>query len=223
MPKTPEPPVLQEGTITKLQVQHRNPERVSVYLGDAFAFGLHQDLLLAFGLHRGRVLTVAEQEKMLAADAVLVAKARALHYLSHRPRTQQEIRRKLQEKGTPPEAIEPVLARLEELGYLDDAAFARQYVAARFRNRGYGPQRLRRDLWQKGVAPALIDVALAEMLDEDETYAKALAQAEKRWPRLAREADPRKRRKKLSDFLLRRGFSFDTIRRVLDALAARAE
>lgn len=211
----------QEGRITALRVQQKNPERVSVYLDGRFAFGLYQDVVLSHGLRKGQVLSVAEQEALLAADAVLVAKAKALSYLAYRARSRFEVRRKLLRGGFDEAVVAQVLDRLEELGYLDDAAYARAYAQGRFETGGYGPQRVRSDLMRRGVARAVIDRVLADVFSEqDDILETARAQAERRWARLAGEEDPRKRRKKLYDFLLRRGFSYDTIRRVADELEA---
>ncbi|WP_456428377.1 RecX family transcriptional regulator [Rhodocaloribacter sp.] len=210
---------LPAGVVTRLVAQKKDPDRVSVFLDGAFAFGVHVDVALAFGLAPGRALTEAECEEILAADAVFRAKSAAFHYLAYRARTEREVRRKLSGKGFEEGVIDEVVGRLHTLGYLDDEAYARTYVRARFAGRGYGPQRIRAELLRRGVDRAHIDAALDELLDEDDVVARARRHAAKRWPRLAAEPDPRKRRKKLTDFLVRRGFSFDVVRRVVDELA----
>jgi regulatory protein len=218
-PTEPAARPLQPGTITRLAAQKKHPDRVSVFLDGAFAFGVAQDLVLEYGLARGRHLSVALQKQLIEADQVLRAKALALGYLAGRARTEHEVRQKLQRHAYGPEVADRVVERLHALGYLDDAAYAQAYVRARFRNRGYGPKRLRSDLMRRGVARSHIDAALDEQLDQDDLDAAARAHAEKRWARLAGEPDPRKRKKKLADYLLRRGFSYDTVRRMVDALA----
>lgn len=208
------------GTITKMKVQRKNPERMSVFLDGAFAFGVYQDVVLEFGLQVGRRLSVEEQEQILAADQLRVAKAMALHYLAHRDRTVQEVRRRLQRRGFDEAVITDTVERLQELGYLDDAAYARTYVQGRFRNRGYGPVRIRSELLRRGVARDLAEEAVQALVEEEDLLEEARRHARKRWPRLAREPDPYKRRQKLSNYLLRRGFSYDTVRRVVDELEA---
>lgn len=198
--------------------QQKNPNRVSVFIDEAFAFGVHVDLIVEFGMHKGQALTVTVQEQMVAADRVRAARVVALAYLGYSPRTEREVRQKLIRSDFDEAVAEDTVVRLRELGYLDDAAYARSYVEARFRNKGYGPGRLRSDLMRRGIASALIDAALDEMIEQDDVLEAARRHAEKRWPRLAAEADPRKRRKKLSDYLVRRGFSFDIVRSVIDEL-----
>ena len=209
---------LRAGMVTRLVGQQKNPNRVSVFIDEAFAFGVHVDLVVEFGLHKGQALSVEAQQQMVAADRVRAAREVALVYLGYSPRTEREVRQKLLRSDFDEAVAEDTIARLRELGYLDDAAYARSYVEARFRNKGFGPGRLRSDLMRRGVAAAHIDAALDEMIEQDDVVEAARRHAEKRWPRLAAEADARKRRKKLSDYLVRRGFSYDIARRVIDEL-----
>lgn len=211
-------PSLQAGTITRLAGQKKNPQRVSIFVDGTFAFGVHVDLVVEFGLQKGRFIDVEEQQKAITADRVRAANETALAYLGHKARTEQEVRRKLSRSGYDEAVIERSVDRLRELGYLDDAAYARAYVQARFRNRRYGPKRLRADLFKRGVAARHIDAVLDELVGQEDMLEAARGHAEKRWPRLAREADPYKRRKKLSDYLVRRGFSYDIARRVVEEM-----
>ncbi|HMB89633.1 MAG TPA: RecX family transcriptional regulator [Rhodothermales bacterium] len=214
---------LKEGKITRLAQQKRKPERVSVFVNGDFAFGVHMDLVLEHGLYKGLDLDVPTQLEIIAADRTRAANEVALTYLSYKARTEQEVRRKLARKDFDDTVADRTVARLHELGYLDDAAYAHSYVEGRFRNRGYGPQRLRRDLQKRGVAARHIDAALEAMLEEDDVLDAARGHAEKRWPRLAREPDPYKRRQKLTNYLRRRGFAYETIRRVVEEIAQQDE
>lgn len=209
---------LQAGTITRLAQQKRHPERVSVFINGDFAFGLHMDLVLEHGLYKGLDLDVPTQFEIIAADRARAANEVALTYLSYKARTEQEVRRKLARKDFDDAVADRTIARLHELGYLDDSAYARSYVEGRFQNKGYGPQRLRRDLQKRGVAARHIDAALEDVLQDDEVLDAARKHAEKRWRRLAREPDAYKRRQKLTDYLLRRGFAYETIRRVVEEI-----
>ncbi len=214
---------LQPGTVTRLAGQQKNPQRVSVFIDGVFAFGVHVDLVVEFGLHKGQALSVEAQQRIVEADRARVARGVALVYLGYRARTEHEVRQKLARSGFDEAVAEPTVARLRELGYLDDAAYARAYVEARFRNRGYGPGRLRSDLRRRGVARGLIDAVLEALVDQEDMLEAARSHAEKRWPRLAAEADPFKRRRKLTQYLLRRGFSYETARRVVEELENRTE
>lgn len=209
------PRPLAPGTVTRLTAQEKNADRVSVYLDGAFAFGVHQDLVLEYGLHRGRVLDVDEQQAIADADARLGARSTALAYLSYRARSRREVAGKLAERGTPGAVAEETLAWLEERGYLDDAAYAEQYAQSRSRAHGYGPERVRMELLRRGVDRETAEAAVRGAFEAEETLETARTHAHKRWPALLREPDARKRRRKLFDFLVRRGFSFDVAGRVV--------
>ena len=211
------------GTITRLVAQKKNPDRISVYLDGTYAFGVYIDLVASFELRKGLMLSVEDQHRIAEADQLLVARVKAMHYLALKARTEHEVRQKLLRQGFSDTVVESVVERLHERGYLDDEAYARSFVQGRFNNKGYGPQRIRNDLRRRGVAGALIEAALEQSMNEADTLSAARQHAEKRWEHLSRETDPRKRRKKLSDFLLRRGYTYDTVRRVAEELAGRAE
>lgn len=213
-------PALRPGTITAVRRQKRDPERVSVYLDGAFAFGLMVDLALQHGLRKGLELDVPTQEAMLREEEMLRARRAALDLLAYRAQTAHEIRTKLARKGFSEEAAEAAAARMDELGYIDDADFARAFVRGRLAGRGYGPERLRMDLRRRGVAAKLIEEALEDEVEEDALYETALRHGRRRWLRLASEPDAFKRRKKLGDFLLRRGYGYDLVRRVTETLEA---
>jgi regulatory protein len=209
------------GTVTRIEAQKRNPLRVNVYLDDAFAFGMHVDLLIAYEIARGTHVDVATQQRIAADDEALVARAAAIRYAGTRPRTRAEVRQYLGRKHFSPPAVERGIARLDELGYLDDAAYAQDYVTSRVRNKGYGRRRIAAELSRKGVSGPLIEAALNAGVSDDEELARALRAAEPRWARLlSGESDSLKRKKKLNDYLLRRGFGYETVTRVFDRLGA---
>lgn len=209
-------------TITKLTPQKKDPDRASVFLDGEFAFGVHQQLILEYDLHEGRALTLDEQKAITQADGVMKAKAAALDYIAYRPRTEQEVRQKLQKKEHSDIVADQVIERLYELGYLDDAAYAREYVRGRLASKGYGPVRLRQELKKRGVNDHLIEDALHDLLDEEDTLEAAREHARTKWDRLDPDEDVRKRRRKLTGYLRRRGFTFDTIRRVTDEVEQEA-
>ena len=207
---------LSEGTITSLVAQKKDPDRVSVSLDDMFAFGLLADVVVAAGLKKGQRLTPEEQHALLREEERIGAKRAAMDVLSQRARTAREVRDALARRGFTEVSTEEAVADMERLGYLDDGAYARRFVTERAAGQGHGPQRLRADLIKRGVSRDAIDAALEE-LDREDLADSARALAAKRWHALRSEPDLRKRKKKTTDFLLRRGFGFDTARAALEA------
>lgn len=145
------------------------------------------------------------------ADPVAVAREIALRQLTVRSRTQAELRAALARRKVPAEAADEVLARFTEVGLIDDAAFARDWVAGGGR-RLRGRRVLARELSAKGVDAELITEALAAS-DEDSDLEVALALARRKARGMA-GLDRQVRYRRLCGALQRRGFSVDVITRV---------
>jgi regulatory protein len=199
------------GTITALEVQKRNKERVNVYLDGEFAFGLN--LLDATRLRKGQTLTDPEIEALRERDEIAHSYDRAVAFLSYRPRSIAEIRQNLIEKKIDDAVIDAVIARLVEQGYVDDAAFARFWVGNRQEFEPSGARALRFELRQKGIASDVIDEVLAELDTSEAAYRAAKDKA-----RRLRGNDKRTFRQKVGAILARRGFDYDTARTVTDRL-----
>ena len=196
------------GHITSLQQQKNNQERVSVFIDGEYAFGVTLDA--ALHLAKGQYLSDEEIAALKVGDEHERAWQSALHFLGARPRSSAEVQRNLHEKGYSEEAVAAALARLVEHHYLDDEEFARYWLDNRNRFRPRSAKAIRYELRQKGVERDAIESAL-EDLDEDAAAWDAAA------PKLARLADlPQEEfEHKLSGFLARRGFGFDTTRRTV--------
>ncbi len=206
------------GTITALETQKNDENRVSVFLDGTFAFGVHQDVVVKHGLRVGQTLTPEEQQEVEHDEQYVQAKQRALNYLAHKPRTETEVRRTLRREEIPSPVIEDVIARLYELEYLDDEAYAKDYVRNRFASKKYGPDRIRRELKERGIERHVAEEAVQALFADKDLMAVAREHAEKRWKRLADEEDPRRRKQKLYRYLRRRGFTSGTISPILDEL-----
>ena len=167
----------------------------------------------------GQHLDTAMQASIITDEQLLAAQATALQYLADRPRTAHEVRQKLRRSGVADQVTEQVIVRLQARGALDDTAYAHAYLTSRLASRGYGPQRLRQELHQRGIGRVLVEEAVQQDLAAEDVLAAARAQAAKRWPRLARETDLARRRQKLWAFLRRRGFPAAIVQQVLTEVA----
>jgi regulatory protein len=200
------------GTITALKAQDRSKDRVSVYLDGKFAFGLA--LIHALWLRVGQALSDSEIDDLKAADTLEKAKQRAIGLISYRPRSVEEVKRRLKRVGVDDGAIEGVIASLRESGLLDDQSFSKAWVESRL---GASPRSRRMIAWelrQKGVSEATISDSIENVDDE----AAGLALATKHWPRFAKLESINERRRKLSEFLARHGFDYETIRDIITKL-----
>jgi regulatory protein len=140
--------------------------------------------------------------------------APALNLLSRRDHSEAELRRKLAPKGFPAEALDEVMARLRDAGYLDDKRFARGFAESALRNgRGYG-FRLRLELSRRGIAEEIIEetlTALGAEYEETTTLSELMARKFEGFD--PHQADDRQKRRVISYFQ-RRGFSLAAIVRV---------
>ncbi len=200
------------GTITALVAQKKNPDRVNVYLDGKFAFGLAA--IEAVRLKRGQVLTADDIGRLQAADDVEQAREKALRFLSNRPRSEWEVRQNLLKAGYADETIERVLERLRGVSLVDDAAFVRYWIDNRAQFKPRGEVALRQELRRKGVDREVIDAVLeeSEHVENQAALQAALAKAE-RYRQLPRQEFAQK----LSAYLARRGFDYETVREAVQA------
>ena len=125
----------------------------------------------------GQHLDTAMQASIITAEQLLAAQATALQYLADRQRTAHEVRQKLRRSGVADQVTEQVIALLQARGALDDTAYAHAYLTSRLASRGYGPQRLRRELQQRGIGRALVEEAAQQELAAEDVLAAARVQA----------------------------------------------
>ena len=194
--------------ITALKADPRHPSRVQVFLDGRLWRAV--PAAAAVGLSVGMTLGAAAQQAIDAQSSEAAALERVGRLLAIRPRSEVEIRQRLDRAAVPAETIERVVERLRRSGDIDDGAFARTWVDNRTTFRPRGAAMLRAELQRKGVAPKVIGEAVAEV-DEEEAAWEAARRARRRWSGL----DARTRRQKLYAYLQRRGFTYDTIHLVL--------
>ncbi|WP_437126476.1 recombination regulator RecX [Nocardia mangyaensis] len=137
------------------------------------------------------------------------AKDACLRLLAVRARSRAELEKRLGEKGFRLEIIEAALGRLTEVGLIDDAAFAEQWVHARHTYSGKGKKALQRELRDKGVAPDEVEQALAIVTDDAE-HARAADLVRRKLRTLPRDLDRDKALRRLVGMLARRGYDQST-------------
>lgn len=150
-------------------------------------------------------------------EAKVRARNNAYILLRSRPRSEQEIRARLKLKGYDGTVIEEVLSGLKHTGDIDDRKFARVWVDSRMHLNPAGDVVLRHELKEKGVPEPIIEEALAEKAETYDEREIALNIARERFERLKR-LDRKKATKRLYDFMIRRGFKYDTVRRVIEEI-----
>ncbi len=152
------------------------------------------------------------EEPQIPASDLKRIRQRLLYWLSRRPYTIQEMRRKLRLAGFSSDSIEKILDEAQTSGWLDDQTYAKLWVEDRLAHKPKGKALLKRELRAKGVGDAQIESALGEASIDEESLIGQLVAAQ-----TARHSadDPAAQRRKLYGYLQRRGFSPDAIRRAL--------
>jgi regulatory protein len=197
--------------ITAIQVQKNNPNRVNVYLDGEFAFGLAR--IVAAWLQVGQMLGEEKIAELQAEDSRERAMQQALLFLSYRARSENEIRKNLSKHEIPDAVIEETLERLRREGFADDKKFASAWVENRSTFRPRGRRALALELRQKGIDDLTIESALEGIDDEALAYEAGQKKARK-----LRVQEWTEFRKKMSEFLARRGFSYSDIAPIVKRL-----
>ena len=148
----------------------------------------------------------------------------SLRYVSFRPRSEKELTDFLQKKlrawhTSAPTVLTKVLDRMRELGFLDDRKFIQWWVEQRNTHRPKGKRIIVQELQQKGINKSLIEEVLADFSDgsgEIELAKQTLSKKLRVWEKFPKM----EKKRKIYDYLTRRGFSGDTIWRVIDEVLA---
>jgi regulatory protein len=157
------------------------------------------------------------------ADPVAVAREICLRLLTDRARTREELGRALARKGVPAEAAATVLDRFDEVGLIDDAAFAGQWVRSRHNHRGLGRRAIAVELRRKGVSDDVAGEALAEVDAESEARrARELVDRKLRSLAVGSAEQRAVAGRRLVGMLARKGYGAGTAYRIVrEALAER--
>ncbi|MCC7358859.1 MAG: RecX family transcriptional regulator [Anaerolineales bacterium] len=197
--------------VTALRLQARNKARVNVYLDGKYGFPLAK--IVAARLRIGQELDEAAIARLRGTDDEEKAYEQALKFLAPRMRSEAEVRKRLTQHKLAPALIEGVVARLTRAGLLNDKEFASHWVENRSTFRPRSARVLRAELRQKGLGEAEVSAALTGADDNEAAYALG-AKRVRRYTALPRPEF----RRKLSEYLARRGFGFDIIEPVVERL-----
>jgi regulatory protein len=212
------------GHISAIIASARHAGRFEILVDGKVAATLSLDGIERLGLRIGAHYSDALATRITVEAAALHTFDRAVAMLAARPRAARDLERVLVRKGEPAEHVTTAVQRLIDLGVLDDAQFARQFIRAKIAGAGLSRRRLQSELWRRGVARDVIDDALADVMSEDAVDEDAqIAEVAARKLRTLRSADPAEARRRLYAFLARRGYDSTAIRRVMDSLPGNAE
>lgn len=190
--------------ITAITAQKKNPNRVNIYLDGEFAFALAR--ITAAWLKIGDILNDEKIASLQAEDSKERALQQALLFLSYRARSEKEIRQNLLKHEYSEDVIEITLQRLRDTGLANDNDFARAWVENRNTFRPRSRRALTMELRQKGLDEETVKSAVSDVDESALAYDTARKRASRfqglEWSEF---------RKKLSEYLARRGFPYSVI------------
>ncbi len=204
-------------TVAKIEQQKKNTQRYNLFFernGQAeFAFGVSEDTIVHFQISKGKVISDEEIASILFEDEVSKAFQAAMNYISYRMRSVLEVKVYLRERDYTTDVGDAVIAKLLELGYLDDLKFSQFYVRNEMNIARKGPVIIQTELKNRGVSPYLQEAALMEY-PEDLRAENAIKWAKKT---LARQKTAvRTAEQKTLQLLMRKGFTMEMAKRALE-------
>lgn len=190
------------------------PDRAGRYwvtFDDGSKMGLYRQTVEDFALYSGKELDEQEAEALRTVAGQMSAKMRAVRIVSAASVSRRDLEARLVRKGEDPQQAKEAVAWMEDLHLVDDRATAEQVVSSCI-SKGYGLMRAKQALYEKRIPKEYWDEALAYYPDQTEKITAFLKS------RLDADSDEKQVRRAV-DALIRRGHSYGTIRRALDALS----
>ncbi len=199
--------------ITAIRVGKGRGKRVNVFLDNKFAFSLEAEVAVREGLQVEQELFASQIEALARSDHFHRCFNAAAHYLSYRPRSEFELIERLHRRGFDDDSIEMVIAKLKEQGLVDDVAFAQFWKDNResFSPRSQWLTKL--ELRRKGITNDIIDQVVDIVNDDNSAYRAALSKA-----RSLSLSDYTSFRRRLGEYLKRRGFGYAVINHTIEQL-----
>ena len=199
--------------IERLESSKHKRGRVLVFLEDGACLKITEQELLDFGLRAGDDLNEATLAKLKEAAGVSNVKATAADIIGKRAMSRAALEKKLKEKGASEADARYAAEWLEAIGAINDADYAALLVR-HYGEMGYGPARVREKLYEKGVPRELWDDALDQLPEGGDQIDRFLQ------GKLRGRTPDEKEKKRLTDALLRRGYSWGDVRAAWNRLGS---
>jgi regulatory protein len=196
------------------RIVKKNDENVIVYLDNQEKLFLSYEVILQNRLKRDMEIYEDGFSLLIRENQKYFIKKKAFNFLARRPHSYKELKLKLLRKKYDKMLITEVLDYLTEKGFLNDYEFGRQYVEEKIRTKSWGKNKLKAELFKKGISLVLISKILNEEVVAPGE--KAMALAEKKLKLLAKHNYSKKELfSKLYTYLYSKGYDYDTITEVL--------
>lgn len=185
--------------------------KYKVFIDEQFAFVLYKGELSRYGIQEDKCVSQEIVDKIRTDVLVKRAKLRALHLLNHMDRTEQQLRNRLKRDCYTEDIIETAIQYVKSFGYIGDYGYAKRYVESRQSVKSRNE--IRMALLQKGVLKETIDLVIDECYQEQDDLMAIKNILDKKRYRDDMATDVEK--KKIMEYLLRRGFGYEDVRQVI--------
>ena len=202
--------------VRELKPSQRVEGRWLAFLDDGTILRLSESEVIDFALYAGKDLTEEESAALQDSARRSALKGKTIELLSRKPQSRKELERKLLQWEAGEEEAAAICGRMEELGYLNDAAYAAA-VVRHYSAKGYGERKLRDELYRRGIPRSLWEDALGQAESPDAAIEAFVAK------KLAGKTPDRTELKKISDALARRGYRWDDISAALRRYGAECD
>ena len=203
------------AVITKIEAQKRKEDRVNIYVDEKFFMAIYKELVFTFNLKKGDNIDEEYLKKILKDEMFLKGKNKALNILSKASQSEKKIREKLNEDFEE-DTVDDVIDFLKKYNFINDGELASKIVNTNVNLNKYGKNKIKQNLYNKGIEKSAIDEAISE-IDYDAEFENALYLAQKRYDRVKNE-DPKKAYAKIANHLAYKGFNYEIIKSVLNKI-----
>lgn len=185
--------------------------KYKVYIDERFAFVLYKGELSHYHIVEGEELSKDIFIKIKGEVILKRVKLRALHLLNQMDRTEEQLRTKLKQGNYTEDMIEEAVAYVKGFGYIDDCAYAKRFILNRQKEKSR--KEIYAKLCQKGIDKAIIECAMEECYEDREELEAIKKLVEKKHFNPYNATDIEKQ--KIYGYLARKGFSYESIRQVI--------
>ncbi len=182
-----------------------------------------EDTIVHFLLTVEKKLSDTDLTAVVTFDQFAQGKALAVYFISFKARTSAEVRRYLQEHEIFDEQANKVLAHLNEIGLLNDSAYAENFIQGKIALAAAGPYQIKQKLREKGISSETIDAAIEKCYDETAQVEAAIKLAEKTARSKASRLTLHQLEQKVVQTLTTKGFSYSIAKTALDSLELEAD
>ncbi len=210
--------------VTQVEPQ-KKPRRYNIYLDGKFAFGADEDLVVSHRLVIGKDLNPGDLELILFEAEVGKLMERMYALFNIRPRSEKEVRdylrtlaykRKIKDQDEISDvSIQSLIDKLYDKGLLNDEQFAKDWIEAR--SKKYGINRIKQELYQKGISREIIDNEIRDNryeINSVQTAKKLLERKMRVWKNLV----PMESKRKATEFLMRKGFEYSVVKETIEKI-----